>query len=190
MEKSEQKITAPIFEIDGEELNKGVDELLNIKAMKDQQEVESYINRLKVAEAAIKNSEDSFNELFKLHSKLGKTLLADMRNPTSLEFGETYNGWRIYNKHTNPNIILNEDLILQACCEYRPKIEGCTYEIEFSSETLLEEINANGLHGTTLNKYAIIGNINYCGLVEAVETMVDILPIYVKAFAAYIKRAR
>ena len=47
-----------IFEIDSEELNKGVDNLLNIKTLTDKQEVESYINRLKVVEAAIKNSED------------------------------------------------------------------------------------------------------------------------------------
>ena len=189
MEKSEQKITAPIFEIDSEELNKGVDNLINIKAIKDQQEVESYIDRLKVSEAAIKNSEDSFNELFKLHRKLGETLLADMRNPTSLEFKETCNGWCICNKHKNPDIILTEELSLQAiCCENCSWIEGCTHNIYFSSETLVEEINANGLHGATLNKYRLTGNINYCGLVEAVETMVNTLPIYVKAFAEYIKR--
>ena len=68
-----------IFEIDSEELNKGVDNLLNIKTLTDKQEVESYINRLKVVEAAIKNSEDSFNELFKLHRKLGEPLISKMK---------------------------------------------------------------------------------------------------------------
>lgn len=188
MKKKEPKKQPMIFEIDSEELNKGVDTLLNIKTMKDKQEVESYINRLKVVESAIKNSEDSFKELFKLHRKLGETLLADMRNPTSLEFKETCNGWRIYNKHKNPVIILTEELSLQAICENCSWIEACTHDIYFSSETLVEEINANGLHGATLNIYRLIGNINYCGLVEAVETMVDTIPIYVKAFAEYIKR--
>jgi hypothetical protein len=188
MEKSKQEITAPIFEIESEELNKDVDELLNIKTMKDQQEVETYINRLKVVEAAIKNSEDSFNELFKLHRKLGETILADMRNPTSLEFKETCNGWCICNEHKNPVIILTEELSLQAICKNCSWIEARTHNIYFSSETLVEEINANGLHGTILNKYRLIGNINYCGLVEAVETMVNTLPIYVKAFAEYITR--
>lgn len=187
MEKSQQKNTAPIFEIDSDELNKGVDTLLNIKTMKGKQEVESYINRLKVVESAIKNSAGSFNELFKLHRKLGETLLAEMKNPTSLEFRETGNGWRIYNKHNNPNIILTEDLSLQAICKNRSWVEACTHDIYFSSETLAEEINANGLHGDTLNKYRLIGNINYCGLVKEVETMVDSIPIYVKAFAKYIK---
>lgn len=178
----------PIFEIDAEKLNKGVDELLNIKIMKDQQEVESYINRLKVAEVAIKNSKDSFNELFKLHRKLGETLLADMKNPTSLEFRVACNDLRIYNKHKNPNLILNEDLSLQAIWENSSWIATYTYDINFSSETLIKEINTNGLHGDRLDNYTIIGNINYCGLVEAVETMVDTIPIYVKAFTEYIKR--
>ena len=71
MKKKEPQKQPMIFEIDSEELNKGVDNLLNIKTLTDKQEVESYINRLKVVEAAIKNSEDSFNELFKLHRKLG-----------------------------------------------------------------------------------------------------------------------
>ena len=82
-----------IFEIDSEELNKGVDNLLNIKTLTDKQEVKSYINRLKVVEAAIKNSEDSFNELFKLHRKLGEPLISKMKNPTSLKFSETGNGF-------------------------------------------------------------------------------------------------
>ena len=114
-----------IFEIDSEELNKGVDNLLNIKTLTDKQEVESYINRLKFVEAAIKNSEDSFNELFKLHRKLGEPLISKMKNPTSLEFSETGNGWRIYNKHNNPNIILTEDLSLQAICKNRSWVTNC-----------------------------------------------------------------
>lgn len=187
MKKKEPQKQPMIFEIDSEELNKGVDNLLNIKTLTDKQEVESYINRLKVVEAAIKNSEDSFNELFKLHRKLGEPLISKMKNPTSLKFSETGNGWCIYNKHNNPNIILTEYLSLQAICKNRSWVEACTHDIYFSSETLAEEINANGLHGDTLNKYRLIGNINYCGLVEKVETMVDSIPIYVKAFAKYIK---
>lgn len=74
-----------IFEIDSEELNKGVDNLLNIKTLADKQEAESYINRLKVVEAAIKNSEDSFNELFKLHRKLGEPLISKMKKPDFVE---------------------------------------------------------------------------------------------------------
>lgn len=190
MKKKEPKKQPMIFEIDSEELNKGVDNLLNIKTMKDKQEVESWINRLKVAEAAIKNSEGSFNELFKLHRKLGETLLSEMKNPTSLEFRETGNGWRIYNKHKNPNIILTEELNLQAICRNRLWTEPRTHDVYFSSETLAEDINANGLHGATFNntEYSLVGNINYCGLIVAVETMVNTIPIYVKAFAEYIKR--
>lgn len=190
MKKKEPKKQTMIFEIDSEELNKGVDNLLNIKTLQDKQEVESWINRLKVAEAAIKNSEGSFNELFKLHRKLGETLLSKMKNPTSLEFNETDNEWRIYNSHHNPNIILTEDLSLQAICINRLWFEPCIHDIYFNSETLTEEINANGLHGATFNntKYRLDGNINYCGLIVAVETMVNAIPIYVKAFAEYIKR--
>lgn len=66
MKKKDFKKKLMIFEIDSEKLNKGVDDLLNIKTMKDKQEVESYINRLKVVETAIKNSEDNFNVLFQL----------------------------------------------------------------------------------------------------------------------------
>lgn len=190
MKKKDFKKKLMIFEIDSEKLNKGVDDLLNIKTMKDKQEVESYINRLKVVETAIKNSEDNFNVLFQLHSKLGKNLLEDMRNPTSLKVSEDCYGWCIYNKHKNPNVILTANLSLQAICEHEncSWIGASTHEIDISSEKLIKEINANGLHGNTLNNnYRLIGNINYCGLIEAVETMVYTLPIYVKAFTEYVK---
>ena len=195
MEKSEQKITAPIFEIDAQEMNALVDDFVRAQELGKDQEVKDYYERLKAVEEAIKASRDNIRTLIGLHKKIPWTeliaLRLDMDNPTSLSVRELYkNTWCIFNRINDPIAYITEDGLMFARCSNRSEWHD-EYErhIEFSADTILGKITENGLRGDQMGKpLYLCRNTTYKDLIETMETMVRTLPLYVKAFKEYIQK--
>ena len=190
MEKSEQKITAPIFDIDAQEMNALVDEFVRSRELDKDQEVKDYCERLKSVEEALMASKDNLRTLFDLHKKIGEKDLLGLKNPTSLHFAECGSGWRIYNRQREPSAFINEELHMYAVCK---KVaawhEVATRDIQFSADSLFSQISENGLDGSGFYQYFAFGNgATYRMLIETMEYMVRTLPLYVKAFKEYIQK--
>lgn len=191
MEKSEQKLTAPIFEIDSQEMNALVDEFVRARELDKDQEVKDYYERLKSVEEALRASKDNFRTLFDLHKKVGEEDLLGLKNPTSLHFSECGSGWRIYNRQRDPVAFITEELHTYALCKKVASWqEVATRGIQFSADNLLSEISANGgLDGKRVYQYFEFNDgATYRTLIETMETMVRTLPLYVKAFKEYIQK--
>jgi len=195
MEKSEQKIATPIFEIDAQEMGALVDDFVRAKELRKDQEVKNYYERLKAVEESIKASRDSLRILFDLHKKIPWTDLIgvhlNLNNPTSLDVTERYGKtWCIYNKIKDPIAYISENCHMYAICTNRSEWhEEFERDIEFSADTILDKINANGLRGTEMDKPLYLrGDTNYKELIETMETMVRTLPLYVNAFKEYLKK--
>lgn len=191
MEKSEQKLTAPIFDIDAQEMNALVDEFVRNRELDKDQEVKDYCERLKSVEEALMASKDNIRTLFDLHKKIGEENLLGLKNPTSLHFSECGSGWRIYNRQREPSAFISEELHMYAVCK---KVaawhEAATRDIQISADNLLSEISANGgLGGKRVYQYFEFNDdATYRTLIETMETMVRTLPLYVKAFKEYIQK--
>lgn len=190
MEKSEQKITAPIFDIDAQEMNALVDEFVRNRELDKDQEVKDYCERLKSVEEALVASKDNIRTLFDLHKKIGEKDLLGLKNPTSLHFSECGSGWRIYNRQREPSAFISEELHMYAVCK---KVAGwhevATRDIQFSADSLFPQISENGLDGSGFYQYFAFDNgATYRKLIETMETMVRTLPLYVKAFKEYIQK--
>lgn len=183
MEKSEQKITAPIFDIDAQEMNALVDEFVRTRELDKDREVKDYYERLKSVEEALMASKDNIRTLFDLHKKVGDEGLLGLKNPTSLHFSECGSGWRIYNRQRAPIAFISEELHMYAIC----KKVAATRDIQFSADSLVSQISDNGLDGSGFYKYFDNG-ATYRTLIETMETMVRTLPLYVKAFKEYIQK--
>ena len=195
MEKSEQKITAPIFEIDAQEMNALVDDFVRARELDKDQEVKDYYERLKSVEEAIKTSRDNIRTLLAMHKKIPWTELIcvrmDMNNPTSLSVREHYkNTWCIFNRIKDPIAYITEDGLMFAKCsnrsEWHMEIER---DIEFSADSILDKITKNGLRGNKMGESLyLLGDTTYRDLIETMEYMVRTLPLYVKAFKEYIQK--
>ena len=190
MEKSEQKIATPIFEIDAQEMNALADDFVRGKQLNKDQEVKDYYERLKAVETAIRDSKDNFRILFDLHKKVGEDNLLGFKNTTSLYFTECGNGWRIYNRQFDPVAFISEELHMYAICKKVASWhESATRDIQFSTNSLASEITENGLDGNYFYKYFQFNNsTTYRELIETMETMVRTLPLYVNSFKEYLKK--
>ena len=190
MKKSEQKITAPIFEIDAQEMNALVDEFVRTRALDKDQEVKDYYERIKAVEEALRASKDNFRKLFDLHKKVGEEDLLGLKNPVSLYFTECGSGWRIYNRQFDPIAFISEELHMYAVCKTVASWhEAATRDIQFSADSLVSQISANGLDGSGFCRYFVLDNgATYRKLIETMETMVRTLPLYVQAFKEYIQK--
>ncbi len=190
MENSKQKITAPIFEIDAQEMNSLVDEFVRTRALDKDQEVKDYYERLKAVEEALSASKDNMRTLFDLHQKVGEDNLLGFKPPVSLNFAKCGNGWRIYDREKDPVAFITEELHMYALCK---KVgswhEAATRDVQFSADNLLSETTTYGLDEKTVFKYfEYVGDTTYRTLINTMETMVCTLPLYVKAFKEYIQK--
>lgn len=199
MKKSEQKITAPIFDIDTQEMNALVDEFVRARELDKDQEVKDYYDRLKSVEEALMASKDNFRTLFDLHMKIGEEDLLGLKNPTSLHFSECGSGWRIYNRQRDPVAFISEELHMYAVCKKLHMYAVCkkvvawnevaTRDIQFSADTLFSQISENGLDGSEFCQYfSFVNGTTYRTLIETMEYMVRTLPLYVTAFKEYIQK--
>lgn len=176
-----------------------IDEFKERRKTERDEKIKSYISRLEKAEQAITATRESLRTLFALHTQLDFAERIAFNNPTSLYFTSRDGEQCIQNRMKRPNVLITEHCNLSAICVIKGHTDTDKRAIFFNSYSLRQNIEKYGFNDNEMliqplrvscenYIYVLDDGLKYTGLIEIVENMVKALPIYVKAFAEYIKR--